>query len=264
MSELSTNPAAVIEQAAVEPAAKVEIPFDAYWRLRMDGATSRLNAVREIVTHNPTRGTFAESLLREVIAEFLPQRYAAATGFIMDRPKRSNQVDIIVYDQLTDSPVFRDGGFVILTPGTAKLVIEVKSALIGAAKESDNEIAIAFNNIRSAKQIDPNVRGFVFGYDGNQGDTLVEHVKTWGLKANKVPRTEWPDRVFNLKHGFGMVPTPGKVEDDGSLKDDSTHGIYSDKAIVRSFLTAALQAINLANVRGFLTADEVGEPSEIL
>ena len=71
----------------------------------MDGATSRLKAVQEIVTHNPSRGTFAESLLREVIAEFLPQRYAAATGFIMDRPRRSNQVDVIVYDQLTDSPV---------------------------------------------------------------------------------------------------------------------------------------------------------------
>src|SRR4029077_4870996 len=88
-----------------------DVPFDAYWRLRMDGASSRLKAVQEIVTHKPTRGTFAESLLRDVIAEFLPQRYAAATGFIMDRSKRSNQVDIIIYDQLTDSPVFRDGGF---------------------------------------------------------------------------------------------------------------------------------------------------------
>jgi hypothetical protein len=83
----------------------LEVPFDAYWRLRMDGATSRLKAVQQIVTHNPSRGTLAETLLREVIAEVLPQRYAAATGFIMDRPGRSNQIDIIVYDQLTDSPV---------------------------------------------------------------------------------------------------------------------------------------------------------------
>ena len=92
------------------------MPFDAYCALRMDGATSRLNAVQEIVSHNPTRGTFAEALLREVISEFLPQRYTAATGFIMDRPNRSNQLDIIIYDQLTDSPVFRDGGFVVLYP----------------------------------------------------------------------------------------------------------------------------------------------------
>jgi hypothetical protein len=60
-----------------------------------------------------------------------------------------------------------------------------------------------------------------------------------------------------------MVPTPGTVAPDDSLKIDSTHGIYSDTAVVQSFLTAALQAINLANVRGFLTADEVGEPKEL-
>ena len=59
-----------------------------------------------------------------------------------------------------------------------------------------------------------------------------------------------------------MVPTPGTVAPDDSLKNASTHGIYSDNAVVRSFLTAALQAINLANVRGFLTADEVGEAKD--
>ncbi len=169
----------VEEVAPAEAIAAAELPFDAYWRLRMDGATSRLNAVLEIVTHNPTRGTFAEALLREVISEFLPQRYAAATGFIMDRPNRSNQLDIIIYDQLTDSPVFRDGGFVVLTPGTAKLVIEVKSALTGAA--SDGEIKTAFDNIRSAKRVDRKVRGFVFGYGGNQ------HEEFQGARSSKVP-----------------------------------------------------------------------------
>ena len=238
-----------------------EIPFDAYWRLRMDGATSRLKAVQEIVTHNPTRGNFAELLLREVIAEFLPQRYAAATGFIMHRPQRSSQVDIIIYDQLTDSPVFRDGGFVVLTPGTAKLVIEVKSVLTGA--EKDGEIETAFNNIRSVKQVDPKVRGFVFGYDGNAVDTFVKHTKTWGLGDNPISRGEWPDRVYNLEQKFAMIRTPGTVELDGSITDSLTHEIYSDNLdVVRSFLTAALQAINLANVRGFLTADTISDPKE--
>jgi hypothetical protein len=257
MGELPVNPMTIVGEA---PVAAGEIPFDAYWRLRMDGATSRLNAVREIVTHKPSRGTFAESLLREVIAEFLPQRYAAATGFIMDRPARSNQVDIIVYDQLTDSPVYRDGGFVILTPGAAKLVIEVKSELIGATKPSDNEIAGAFNNIRSVKRVDPNVRGFIFGYDGNQLGAFVKRVKSWASGPEAVPRTEWPDQVFNLNQAFAMVPTPGTAEGDGRLRDASTHSVYADPAVVRSFLTAALLAINLANVRGFLAADVVGEP----
>lgn len=262
MTEKRAAPIRVPEATGSEPAEAGEIPFDAYWRLRMDGASSRLKAVQEIVTHKPSRGTFAESLLRDVIAEFLPQRYAAATGFIMDRQKRSNQIDIIIYDQLTDSPVFRDGGFVVLLPGTAKLVIEVKSELTGAV--DGGEIELAFENIRSAKQVDPKIRGFVFGYGGNQSKTFIGHVKKWGLDAQEVPRTEWPDRVFNLEHEFTMAPSADTVAPDGSLKKESKHGIYSDKAIVRSFLTAALQAINLANIRGFLTADEVGDPSETL
>jgi hypothetical protein len=158
--------------------------------------------------------------------------------------------------------VFRDGDFVVLTPGTAKLIVEVKSELTGAA--SDGEIETAFENIRSAKQLDPKIRGFVFGYGGNKARTFIGHVKTWGLVGHKFPRTEWPDRVFNLEHEFTMVPTADTVAPDGRLKKDSKHGIYSDKAIVRSFLTAALLAINLDNVRGFLSADEVGEPIGIL
>ena len=237
-----------------------EVPFDAYWRLRMDGATSRLKAVQEIITHNLSRGTFAESLLREVIAEFLPQRYAVATGFIMDRPRRSSQIDILVYDQLTDSPVFRDGGFVVLTPGTAKLAIEVKSHLTGAAK--DGEIETALDNIRSAKQVDREISGFIFGFGGNESDTFVKHVKKWGKGAESVARTLWPDRIFNLEQCFTMSPTPGTLTDGGRLQAASTHGTYADKTVVRTFLTAALQVTNLANVRAFLTVDTLGEPTE--
>lgn len=239
-----------------------EIPFDAYWRLRMDGATSRLKALQEIIVHNLSRGTFAESLLREVIGEFLPQRYAVATGFIMDRPRRSNQIDVLVYDQLTDSPVFRDGGFVVLTPGTAKLAIEVKSHLTGAVQ--NGEIETALNNIRSAKQVDSKINGFIFGFAGNESDTFAKHVKKWGSEGNPVPRVLWPDRVFNLDQRFTMSPTPGTVANDGRLKASSTHGIYADETVVRSFLTAALQATNLANLRAFLFADNIGEPTETL
>jgi hypothetical protein len=96
MCKAPVEPKPVSDSTVSEPSKAGEVPFDAYWRLRMDGASSRLRAVQEIVTHKPTRGTFAESLLRDVIAEFLPQRYAAATGFIMDRPNRSNQV-ILLY-----------------------------------------------------------------------------------------------------------------------------------------------------------------------
>ena len=256
------------------------VPFGDYWRLRMDGAISRLKAVQAIVKHKLSRGTLAESLLREVIAEFLPQRYAAATGFIMDDAQASKQIDIIVYDQLANSAVFRDGGFVVLTPDIAqspapgfaqasnalqdssaartlgvKLVIEVKSDLKGATDEN-NEMKIAFDNIRLAKQIDPKVRGFIFSYSGNTIDTFVQHTQKW---MDRVPRPEWPDGVYNLEREFMMIPTPG---------GKPTHSIYENKTIIRSFLTEALMTIGLANVRGFFSvkvdaAADIGKPKEM-
>src|SRR5580698_1532423 len=104
--------------------------FDDYWQLRMQGATARLSAAQRIVSHPGTRGGLAENLLRELVREFLPQRWAVGTGFIMDVQRgRSNQVDLLIYDQLAASPVYRDGELVILSPGTARVAVEVKSSL---------------------------------------------------------------------------------------------------------------------------------------
>src|SRR5438105_2965247 len=98
--------------------------FDEYWQLRMDGMVSRLKAAQQIVSHPGTRGNLAENLLRELIREFLPQRWATGTGFVMDAELgRSNQIDLVIYDALTSSPIYRDGDLVILSPGTASVAV---------------------------------------------------------------------------------------------------------------------------------------------
>ena len=165
--------------------------FKQYWQLRMAGATARLQAIRAISSHTGTRGSLAEALLREVIREFLPQRWAVGTGFVMAADgRRSSQVDILVFDQLHNSPVYRDGELVVLSPGSAGVAVEVKSDLDG------KQIPLAYANLASVKRVDSAVLGLVFGYDGVQGDTFATHVTTWA-KVN-ADRTLWPDRVYNL------------------------------------------------------------------
>src|SRR4051812_46839143 len=101
-----------------------ELSFDEYWQFRMEGASARLRAAQQIVSHPGTRGSLAENLLRELIREFLPQRWGAGTGFIMDPELgRSNQVDLLIYDLMTTSPVYRDGDLVILSPGAAAVAV---------------------------------------------------------------------------------------------------------------------------------------------
>ena len=63
---------AVAEEAKPEgkqgrPRAVAPPKFENYWKLRMDGATMRLKAAQQIISHPGTRGSLAENLLRELI-----------------------------------------------------------------------------------------------------------------------------------------------------------------------------------------------------
>ncbi len=230
-----------------KPKVAATAKFDDYWQHRMAGATSRLKAAQEIVSHSGTRGNLAENLVREVIREFLPQRWAVGTGFIMDANRgRSNQVDVLIYDQFTMSPVYRDGELVILSPGTAKVAVEVKSSL------DKKEILGAYDNICSIKEVDPAVQGLIFGYDGASDKTFVKHVRAWAKPKSAPARELWPDRVFNMGQNFLVSPDPAGLATKGFVV------ARGDDPIVRFFLTAALTQLGLANLRPFMRADKTG------
>ncbi len=223
--------------------------FDDYWQHRMDGATSRLKAAKHLVSHPGTRGSLAENLVREVIREFLPQRWAVGTGFVMDAILgRSNQVDVLIYDQLAMSPVYRDGELVILSPKTAAVAVEVKSVL------GKKDISMAFDNICSIKRVDPGVQGLIFGYDGVAANTFLKHVKSWAKPKNAPARNLWPERVFNMGQNFLVLPDP----DPAALATKKFIIAQGDDPIVRFFLTATLTHLGLANLRPFMRADKIG------
>ena len=262
----SSHPAGDPASAPGANASNAAGEFESYWRLRTEGATSRLQALKEIVSHNPTTGTFAEALLRDLIAEFLPQRYAAATGFIIDGQIRSKQIDLLVYDQREDLPVFRDGGFVVLTPGTARLAVEVKSQLVHAGSSAGETktfgaLGGAFDNIASVKAVDPKVRGFVFAFDGNAVGTFLQHAAAWSADRGGTSEAR-PDRIFNMAERFSVVPRPGTAARDGSLRPETRHDAWTHlepHLVVRAFLTSVLQSLDVANLRSFLPADPIGE-----
>lgn len=230
-----------------------EAQFESYWQFRMEGVTSRLRAAQQFVSHPGTRGTLAENLLRESIREFLPQRWAVGTGFIMNEDgDRSNQVDLLIYDQLTTSPIYRDGELAILSPGTAHLAVEVKSSL------DSKEIPTAFNNICSVKRIDPSVMGLIFGYDGVQASKFGEHVASWSQGEGVPSRTGWPDRVYNMAQAF--VVFPKTLMDDGGPAEDTVFAVHKAiDPIVRFFLTASLTRLRMTNLRPFMRAERYDE-----
>lgn len=98
--------------------------------------------------HAVTKGTERELVVKEFLSKFLPSVYAITDGEVIDiYDNRSNQLDIIIYDQSKNFPVTSGGSSII--PAEALLAsIEVKSIL--------NQKAI-ISSLESAKKLKKNL-----------------------------------------------------------------------------------------------------------
>lgn len=158
--------------------------FTTYWQMRMAGAERRLAAALELISHKPTRGTLAEDVIRETIDAFLPGQWKSGSGFIVDAKQRpSDQLDILVYDQLTRTPLYRDENVVVLPTGTRPIVVEVKSVL------NQESLFEALKNIASPKAQEASGRdviGVIYAFRGFvKPQTLSTHLKAHLRKLRK-------------------------------------------------------------------------------
>jgi hypothetical protein len=118
-----------------------------YMSLIGQGFTSNLNRLSKLLgdTHELSVGRYKERLLMKVIADFIPKRYSVGSGFVIfpgtniesfsntsssqHNHDISRELDIIVYDSLNYSTVFKDEDFVIVKPESVRAIIEVKGYL---------------------------------------------------------------------------------------------------------------------------------------
>ncbi len=88
--------------------------------------------VRHYIKNNhwQSDGEWKESVLRTVLKRHLPKNIGVGRGFIANIDHASTQIDVLLYDN--SKPIlFQDGDFVIITPDTAKGIIEVKTKIRG-------------------------------------------------------------------------------------------------------------------------------------
>lgn len=139
-----------------------------YWSSIGQEFSSKIDRVSHLIgdEHQPSSGRYRERLLIEMITKFLPKKYDVGTGFILfptlfssDSKKStystfthevSKEIDIIIYDSLNYSPIYKDGDFIIVKPESVRSVIEVKSTLNleEIQKSVNNYIDLAFKWLR--------------------------------------------------------------------------------------------------------------------
>ena len=68
--------------------------------------------------------------MRRILAAFLPTRYAVGSGFVIDSfGGRSRQVDLVVFDELYSSKLFKTFSQVLFPVETVFACIEVKTTI---------------------------------------------------------------------------------------------------------------------------------------
>ena len=101
---------------------------------------AKKNRVEHLISnsHHGTVGSYHDSLIRSQIRRILPSKYCVSTGFIArsvrdakkDKNKLlSNQIDILIWDNINHSPIFEEDGFVVIAPEACVGAIEVTKSL---------------------------------------------------------------------------------------------------------------------------------------
>jgi hypothetical protein len=89
-----------------------------------------VDAVRDLINHQLTKGIEAEFAVADLLRSVLPSRFSAGKGFIIDSlGHQSNEVDLIVLDAANTARVFDFRAFELIPVEAALACIEVKTRL---------------------------------------------------------------------------------------------------------------------------------------
>lgn len=136
-----------------------------------DELQAKVNRLDKIIgrDHWLSVGEYKEQLLRSAIRKIIPQKYSVSSGFIIGNNGdliKSKQIDIIIWDSTNYSPLFIEDDFVIITPESCKLVIEIKGKLKkeGLKKTlNDFDTISKFNSIELSNGF--RIKKYLFAYD---------------------------------------------------------------------------------------------------
>jgi len=90
----------------------------------------KLSSGREVIFHPTERGDFSEVNWIDWFRQYLPKRYSVDKAFVVDScDKFSQQIDLVVYDNLYTPFVFNEGSAIYVPAEAVYAVFEVKQDL---------------------------------------------------------------------------------------------------------------------------------------
>lgn len=95
-----------------------------------DDIQQRLDNVRRTLGHPGTKGDATERVWLELLQNYLPQRYQAATAHVVDsKGEFSDQIDVVVFDRQYSPFIFRYQGQTIIPAESVYAIFEAKQSI---------------------------------------------------------------------------------------------------------------------------------------
>lgn len=113
-----------------------------------DDIQQRLETVRRTFAHPGTKGDASEKVWLELLQNYLPQRYQAATAHVVDsRGVFSQQIDVVIFDRQYSPFIFRYEGQTIVPAESVYAVFEAKQAI------NAGQVAYAREKVASVRRL---------------------------------------------------------------------------------------------------------------
>lgn len=110
--------------------------------------SSKIETLSRLLKHAGERGRFVEDVIRDILREYLPDKYSLGSGFAIDsQGGMSRQCDIIIYDAVNSVTMFERTGPLIFPVETVYAVLEIKTTF------DNQEVKDAFDHIASVKKL---------------------------------------------------------------------------------------------------------------
>ncbi|MBI3656893.1 MAG: hypothetical protein HY232_10790 [Acidobacteria bacterium] len=110
--------------------------FGRFFEYRATAMQSVVAATRDVIDHALSKGIESESVLAEMLASFLPTRFDARKGFLIDaKGTQSHELDLILVDRNEIARMFDFKAFELVPVEAATACVEVKTSLTKAELE---------------------------------------------------------------------------------------------------------------------------------
>jgi hypothetical protein len=142
--------------------------------------------------HSGIRGDERAAGLASFLRDHLPQRFSVTEGEVIDsRDTRTGQLDLIVYDSHTSSPVTRGERHSLIPAEALYAVVEVKTTL------SAKELGICYRAAAKVRQLQPFGRQFVSARkEGTPSDENSRCIYSVFSYFSDLGEDEWLDKEY--------------------------------------------------------------------